>query len=102
MALLENNECRFGTIALVTLERAQIDTGGVRLDTGEHHLAPTSLAFRPLDGPKLKKNKLGLRHGLLLNRRERDRSLSHRRLAQGRLSVMHQAATIVPRESGQN
>jgi hypothetical protein len=64
--LFKNNECRFGTIALVTLERAQIDTGGVRLDTGEHHLASTSLAFRPLDGLKLKKNKLGLRHGLLL------------------------------------
>ena len=38
--LSEYNECRFGTIALVTLERAQIDTGGVRLDAGEHHLAP--------------------------------------------------------------
>jgi hypothetical protein len=64
--LSENDGCRFGTIALVTLERAQIDTGGVRLDTGEHHLAPTLLAFRPLDGLKLKKNELRLRHGLLL------------------------------------
>jgi hypothetical protein len=37
----------------------------VRLDTGEHHLAPTSLAFRPLNGLKLKWNKLRLRHWLL-------------------------------------
>jgi hypothetical protein len=63
--LREFDECRFGVSALVTLERAQIDTGGVRLDAGEHHLAATSLAFRPFDDLKLTTNKLRLRHGLL-------------------------------------
>jgi hypothetical protein len=66
VGLSEFDERRFGVIALVTLERAEIDTGSVRLDTREHHLAPTSLAFRPLNGLKLKNNKLRLRHGLLL------------------------------------
>jgi len=63
--LSECDEYRFDVIARVTLERAQINTWGMRLDTGEHHLAPTSLAFGPLNGLRLKKNKLRLRHWLL-------------------------------------
>jgi hypothetical protein len=53
-------------VALVTLKPVLIHMGSGRFDAGNHHLASTSWAFRPVDGWKPKKNKQGLEHEFLV------------------------------------
>jgi hypothetical protein len=59
------DSCGFAVVAPVTLERVMVDARSDRLDAGEHHLATTLWARRPVDGWKPKKNKLVMEHGRL-------------------------------------